>query len=326
MSRSMRARNSWTSVGMLVAGVLLVGLPSAGCGKKSKPAKMTEEEREQSKDRRESAGKKARQERIDRKSAALCDDLECTDAQRKKVAKLVTENRLGGLRMTTGLPGDHEATKALAEAFRGDTLAASAFVAFRAAETEARAKAEAKRREGTATALVGLHGELTAEQRKKLAAMVTEEGLRFLRSPRRPGARAGARRRPPDADRRAERMALRLCKQVTCRADQSLALETTLAKLTVERNEDDPVANAALANAVQGDTLDPSAVDAFFSTTDDRRTAAESANDAVWVELHGALDSEQRATLADLVAEHGIGALMGHSGRTRRFGPGRGRD
>jgi len=307
----------------LVTGTLavgLLGLPSAGCSKKSKPAKMSEEEREQSERRREGAGKKVRKERVDRMAASVCDKLECSDDQRTKVGALVAAYRSGGMRPQHGLGGDHAATKALAEAFRGDALDAAAFSTFREAEHEARNKSQLKRRNGTAEALVELHASLSADQRTKLSALVSADGLGFLRAGRPGGPRAGARRHQPDAAQRAERMATRLCKQVTCGDQQSDTVVDLFTKLSTDRGEDNPAANTALATALAGDKLDAGAVDTYFDTRDDGRTSVEAANDAVWVELHGVLDSGQRSKLADQLEEHGVGALMGHSGRTRRLG------
>lgn len=320
MHRFMRARTLWLVVGLLA-------LPAAGCSKKSKPAKMTEEERSESERRRESTGKKVRKERADKMAAAVCDALECNDEQRTKVEELVTAHRVGGVRPRRGLGGEHEATKALADAFRKESLDASVFTEFRKAENEAREKSQTKRRDGTAEALVELHAMLSPEQRKKLAAMVVEDGLGFLRVPRRAGPRLdAARRTPPDPEQRAERMAMRLCKQVSCSGDQTDTVAGILAKLSPDRGDDNPEANAALAIALEGESLDAAKVEAYYDARDGGRTSVEAANDSVWIELHGALDSEQRAALADQVEEHGVGALMGQAGRTRRLGRmGRGR-
>lgn len=320
MHRSMRVRTVWLIVGLLA-------LPAAGCSKKSKPAKMTEEERTESERRRESAGKKVRKERTDKMAASVCDALECNDEQRTKVGALVTAYRVGGVRPRRGLGGEHEATKALADAFRGESLDAAAFTTFRKAENEARDSSQTKRRDGTTEALVGLHAVLSPEQRKKLAAMVVEDGMGFLRAPRRGGPRSdGARRSAPDPEQRAERMAMRLCKQMDCSGAQTDTVADILAKLSPDRGDDDPEANAALAIAIEGDSLDAAKVEAYYTARDEGRASAEAANDAVWIELHGALDSEQRSALAKQVEEHGVGALMGQGGRTRRLGKmGRGR-
>ena len=326
MHRSMRARTVWLFGSRISIAVGLLGLPAVGCGKKSKPAKMSEEERSESERRREKAGKKVRKERTDKMAASVCDALECNDDQRAKVVELVTAYRVGGIRPKRGLGGSHDATKALADAFRGDTLDAAAFSTFRKAENDARDKSQTKRRDGTTAALVELHAALSPEQRKKLAAMVVEDGLGFLRAPRRAGPRAGARRRPPDAEQRAERMAIRLCKQMSCSGDQTDTFADILAKLSADRGDDNPEANAALAIALEGESLDAAKVDAYFTARDESRTSVEAANDAVWIELHGALDSEQRSALAEQLEEQGVGALMGHAGRTRRLGAmGRGR-
>ncbi|MBL4688802.1 MAG: hypothetical protein JKY37_29705 [Nannocystaceae bacterium] len=310
--------------------IIAAGLLLAGCGsKKNAPAKVTEDERALSNERKVNGKKRTRKfqekrqvEQLDR----LCADIDCSDEIRTELRTLiessyVTRPRRGELRDR----GSHrEARSALADAFASDTFAAPQLEAF---HTAVRPDGEvvAKRDETMLPGLITFHGKLEPKQREAVALLTEARGLSWLTSARPPARKGQLGTGPAGAQRRAKRTAKRLCEAMTCVPEQETTVAAVLGKLDMRRAEAPAVARTALAAAVRTDVLSQDAVTAFFAASVKQTLARASRNDAVWLALHAMLDSEQREALSENIAERGLQALGG-GGRVRHAGPlGRGR-
>lgn len=310
--------------------IIAAGLLLAGCGsKKNAPAKVTEDERERSAERKVSTKERTRKfqgkrqaEQLDR----LCVDLACSDETRTELKALIesshaTTPRRGKFQNH----GQHrEARSTLADAFASDTFAAPQLEAFHTA-VGAGSEVLAKRNEAMVPGLIAFHGKIDPKQREAIALLAEARGLSWLTSARPPARKGQLGAGPAGAQRRAKRIAMRLCETMTCRPEQETTVAAVLGKLDMRRTEAPAAVRTALASAVRADVLSQDAVTTFLAAQAAQTQARASRNDAVWLALHAALDPEQRETLSESIAERGLQALGG-GGRARRVGPlGRGR-
>lgn len=226
----------------------------------------------------------------------LCEKLECTADQRVRIEGLA--DRLWAERPEP--TGDRDAAnRALARAFGGAAFSTADLQAFHAAMGP-----DADEMDALLVEAVGeLHGILVAEQRATLAEKIERHGLPFAggRGGRHHGSKRGG------DDHGAERVE-RLCGAIACTADQ----QARIAALVLARPEPGQVPEAdrvALAVAFRGESLADEAVNAYLDAAAKVRAADRAAMEARVVELHGLLTVEQRATLAERVAEDGPRAL-----------------
>ncbi len=302
---------------LLAAGLLL---PACG-SKKSPPAKVTEEERQRSEESRKDVKGKAREFQKKRQAQQLrrlCEELACSDPQRKELEELIANARTGASGRGRRGPGTHrEANAALADAFASDTFTAESLQTFHTAVRAAK-DGVAARNKAMTPLLTAFHGGLDSTQRESVAALVQSDGLQWLTSARPLSKKLDRVDRTPDPQRRAERIATRLCKDITCAPDQEEALTVVLLDLNVRRGQAPDAARTALATAIRGDSLSAEAVTTFLDAASADREASTKANDAVWLALHAALSPEQRTTMSETVRDRGLQAIGG--GRMRQIG------
>lgn len=255
---------------------------------------------------REHAHHRGKGKKIDK----LCESLACTDAQRERIEALA--ERLWAERPEP--TGDRDAAnRTLARAFGGDSFAAADLQAYRAAAGPDTDEMDAL----VAEAVVELHGILDAEQRATLADKVERRGLPFV------GGRGPKHGR--GGDEHGARLAERLCTQVSC----SEAQAAEVAKLAAGLPDPGQVPQAdrdALAQAMRGPSLSDDAVHAYLDAAAKARAEDHAVLEATVVELHGLLTPEQRATLAERLAEDGPRGLVGKGhhgkGKGKKHGPG----
>ncbi|MEM6995216.1 MAG: Spy/CpxP family protein refolding chaperone [Myxococcota bacterium] len=307
-------------IALAVAGLLL-----AACGSKDKsgPAKVTEEERARSKARKASGRNEGKAQHFQKKRQAqqlsnLCEDLECTDAQRGALEKLIAESRkaapAGGRRSSA----NSDANEALAEAFTQDDFSAAALGTYHEA-VEASSGGLAERNKAIVPGLVALHKTLSPEQRATLADLTVTDGLRWLTTSRARRGAAGGPARTPDPQRRAERITKRICKEVLCEGDQESTIVGLLVGFEPGRADVPQADRDALAGALRGEALTEAQVSEFLTAEATQNAATTKSNDAVWIALHAALRGDQRGDMAELVRQRGTRALGG--ARVRRMGP-----
>lgn len=266
---------------------------------------------------REQAHQRGKGHKLER----LCEKLECTDDQRVRIEGLAD-------RLWTERPepaGDVDAAnRALAKAFGGDAFSTTDLQAFRTAVGP-----DVDEMDALLVEAVGeLHGILDAEQRAQLAEKIERHGLPFA------GGR-GPRHDGPRGEDRAAELAQRLCGAITCTDEQA----ARIASLVQARPEPGQVPKAdreALAGAFRGESLSDDAVNAYLDAAAKVRAGDRAAMEARVVELHGLLTPQQRATLAERIAEDGPRALgllgkgphgphgkkHGRGGKKGRRGPG----
>ena len=227
----------------------------------------------------------------------VCGVVECTDVQR---------NQLEVAFVPPPRP-DREARRAadatLAEAFASEE--------FSVADLEARASLRARPEPGHRLQMLGtLHGVLTPAQRTTFADALAE-GSVFEH-----GKHRGKRHHRADPERRA-RMAAHLCIELECDDGQAEKVAAIVSREPTAKL--DPKAHdafrATVAEAFATEDFDADAL-AKQRPGDPRAHHAEKA--ARVVEIHGLLTPEQRASVAERIAEQGPRALLGGRGRGHR--------
>ncbi len=270
----------------------------------------------------------------------LCADIGCTAEQTAAITQLFARNRPA--------KGDREAAKekgaerrmALAEAFRSGTLSADAIGQHRPA------KSGSKRAE----TLVELHALLTADQREQVADMIAERGPRLFSGKGKHGGKGkrdhegkrgakgerghegkrGAKHHDgdesgahggrlaaksgPKSGKRIER----LCSKVECTDEQRTILLAQAAELhpapkgdREARKAERKAANAALATAFRGDSFSAADLEGFGADAKAKHEAKRGAKSAMLIALQEVLTDEQRAVVADMIAERGLSSVVG---------------
>ncbi len=246
--------------------------------------------------REERAHHRGKGHKLDR----LCEKLACTDEQRVRIEGLA--DRLWAERPEP--TGDRDAAnRALARAFGGDAFGAADLQAYHAA-----AGPDVDEMDALLVEAVGeLHSILDEGQRATLADKIEKRGLPFMR-----GGRGGRHHGEPDEHRGAE-LAERLCESITCAEEQEARIAGLVEGLP-EPGQVPQEDREALARAFRGEALSDDAVNAYLDAAAKARVAARAAFEGKVVELHGLLTPQQRATLAEQIAEDGPRAL-GLSGK-----------
>jgi Spy/CpxP family protein refolding chaperone len=215
----------------------------------------------------------------------VCEVVECTDDQRAQVKAAM------GMRdheERPERPDMSEANAALATAFAGE--------GFSAADLEAWRKGLPERPEWRAhklEAMSELHTILTAEQRATLAETIAA------------GELMGRRHHRGDDAKHVSRRVDRVCERLECSDSQKEQLVAVL-EAAHERRSDREEGRKAMAEAFASDTFDVDALPRHEHRPEIGR---------VLVEVHGLLTPEQRAMVAERIAEHGPRAFMGKHGR-----------
>ena len=266
----------------------------------------------------------------------LCSEIACTDDQAAQVLALFTsrphERRDKADREAHKTERD-AAHKALADAFRAESFDVSVL------ERVAPPRDHGDRDDHMIAFATELHAILTAEQRAKLADEVAERGPLFMG---RGGHHGHHGPKGVDGGEHGDRVAKhvdKLCEQVTCTAEQATQLTATLAGAREARHEareqHDQPDFTAFAELFRADTLDAAklraSMDAAKAEHDARKAERGKQMGAVVAEIHGILTPEQRAIVANMIEQHGIGALMhgprdGKRGKHGKRGKGKGKD
>ena len=264
----------------------------------------------------------------------LCADIGCTDEQTAAITELFAKNRPAkGDRQAAKEKGAERRT-ALAEAFRAGTLSADAMFGQR----------PAKSGNNRAEMLVELHALLTVDQREQAADMIAERGPRLFsgKGKRGPKGKRGAKGKRGDKGKRGAkhhdgdksgahegRLAAksgpksgkrieRLCAKVECTDEQRSTLLAQAAELhpapkgdREARKAEHKAANAALASAFRGDSFSTADLEGFGAGAKAKLEAKREAKSAMVIALQEVLTTEQRAVVADMIAERGLGSVMG---------------
>lgn len=267
----------------------------------------------------------------------LCSEVACTDDQAAQVLALFTsrphERRDKADREAHKTERD-AAHKALADAFRAESFDASVL------ERVAPDRDHGDRDDHVIAFATELHAILTAEQRAKLADEIAERGPLFMGKGGHHGPKGHG---PKDVDRgehgdRVAKHVDKLCEQVTCTAEQETQLIATLAGARearhAAREQHQEPDFTAVAELLRADTLDAAklraTMDAAKAGHDARKAERGKQMGAVVAEIHAILTPEQRAIVADMIEQHGIGALMhgprdGKRGKHGKRGKGKGK-
>ncbi|MBV1857771.1 MAG: Spy/CpxP family protein refolding chaperone, partial [Nannocystaceae bacterium] len=237
-------------------------------------------------------------------SAEICAAIECTDAQQEQV-KAIFARPERGERPEHGERPDLSAAHAdLAKAFATANFDEADILAW-AEGLPSRSERPSHRLD----AMSELHAILTAEQRSALAQSVSA-GEVFAN-------RRGGKRHSKEGDKDSNRRVQHFCEPLDCTEDQ----ETELAAVFAEKHASRPDSQArqdAIAEAFKADTFDAEGVQ--------ESCGHDPADEAGTLALvHRILTAEQRTILAERIAEHGPGALMGKGGGHGRHRKGRGR-
>jgi Spy/CpxP family protein refolding chaperone len=110
----------------------------------------------------------------------------------------------------------------------------------------------------------------------------------------------------------------RLCETLACTDEQRVRIEGLAARLWAERPEpagDPDAANRALAQAFGGEAFSAADLRAFRKAAGPDVDEVDAMLVEAVVELHGILDAEQRATLADKIEHKGLPFVGGHGGK-----------
>jgi Spy/CpxP family protein refolding chaperone len=264
-----------------------------------------------------------------RKLARVCEALSCSPEQQTQIEQLFAarpRHERGHDR-----EGRAEANAALATAFRSDGLSASDLQAYR----------EATRRDGDDKAAgmtelaTGVHAVLTPEQRSQLGTMIAERGAFLFGGKGGKHAKHAKHAKPFEggkagAEERHARRAAKLCEKLSCTEAQVPRVQAALAKL--QKPERDDTAQRALGEAFATDGFGAGDVDTYLTALAARGDAHRDQMETVALELHGILDADQRATVADKIERRGLSAVVGgrkgkrhgkrHGGKKGRRGRG----
>jgi len=271
----------------------------------------------------------------------LCADLGCTAEQTAAITELFAKNRPAKGDRKAGKEKGAEHRTALAEAFRAGTLSADAMTRQRPA------KSGSSRGE----MLVELHALLTADQREQVADMIAERGPRLLsgKGKRGPKGKRGGKGKRGDKGKRSDKgkrgdkhhdrgdessthegplaaksgpksgkRIERLCSKVECTDEQRTILLAQAAELhpapkgdREARKAEHRAANTALATAFRGDSFSAADLEGFGAGAKAKREAKREAKTAMVIALQEVLTTEQRALVADMIAERGLGSITG---------------
>lgn len=262
----------------------------------------------------------------------LCGELECSDEQREAIDELV-----GAAKRDHEGPDSAERDelhRAFADAFRGETLDLAAL-------PQPSEDHHAQRRTEMATLIVGVHAILTAEQRDELATKIeTGEGP-FPMFGKHGGKRGGKRHHGPEGEgpegearefdpaKHAERKVERLCELVTCSEAQQAQLVTVVSEELASMTPPAPpklddTAKARFATALRAESLTLAEVEALLDAMrpakPDNHAEKHAQMGELMVAVHALLTPEQRAIVADEIAEKGPHALLGKGHGKRGHG------
>ena len=246
-------------------------------------------------DTREHHGRHEMRRHRDR-AAELCQAVSCTDAQAEQVQSAFAPPERGE---RPERPDMSEANATLSKAFASETFAASDLEAWAAQLPE-----RPERGQHHLDTLSELHTILTAEQRTALADKITA-GEFF--GPRHHGKRSGEK----DHAHKVERF----CEALECTDAQQTQL-TEIFETKHAKAEHHESRRAAVAAAFAADSFDADALAASMKPD-------PTAKHDVLVALHGVLTPEQRATLAERIAERGPRGILGKHGRHGKHRRGR---
>ena len=239
-------------------------------------------------------------------SAEICAAIACTDAQQEQVKTIFARPEQGERPEHGERPDLSAADAALAKAFATPDFGEADLRAW-SEQLPARPDRSSHRFD----AMSELHTILSAEQRTALAEKVSA-GEVFA------GRGEGHRKHErSDADEHKGRRLEHFCEPLDC----SDAQKSKLAEVFANRHESRPDPQSrkdAIAAALQSDTFDADAL--RESCEHDPAASASSV-----VEVHAVLTPEQRAVIAERIAEHGLRALMGKGGKHSGRGKHRGR-
>jgi Spy/CpxP family protein refolding chaperone len=250
----------------------------------------------------------------------LCGELDCTADQRAEIEDLARDLRPEG----PFFKDRGTAQRAVADAFRAETLDTEAL------RTQVRSfEKHADVLKGTMTdALVGLHGILTPEQRAAAADIIEKRGPMFMRGHGKHGkhgkhvkhGKHGKRhaKGAPDMQARADHMVERLCEKVSCTGDQAAQIKAAVTERRTADKAEHGAVGEKLAAAFRSDSFGPEEVQVLIAAKEEKmRTRAERHLEKV-AAVHALLTPDQRAVIADEIAEHGPRGFMGgHGGHGR---------
>ncbi len=236
----------------------------------------------------------------------ICEAVACTDAQQEQVKAIFARPERGERGERPERPDMSAADAALAKAFASEDFG-EADLRARAEQVPARAEDKSHRLE----AMSELHAVLTPEQRTAFAAKISA-GEVFA------GRGEGRRKhKGAEGDEHASRRIEHFCEPLDCSDEQKAEL-TEIFAAKRESGPDGQARKDALAAAFGADTFDADAV--RDSSGHDPAAAG-----AMLVEIHAVLSPEQRAVLAERIAERGPRLHMGKGGKHGRKGKHRGR-
>ncbi len=273
----------------------------------------------------------------------LCAAIGCDDAQTTAIHELFARSRPAKAERKA----HREAAKAegaehrsaLAEAFREGTLSADAI-------TRQRPRKPGSDRGET---LVQLHALLTPDQREQVADMIAERGPKLFGKQGRKGKRGGEGKRhrkgegkgkgkgkrnahshgdgapTPEAELAASsgpkssKKIDRLCSKVECTDEQRSALLAKATELHPKPSKEDREARKAersrahttLATAFRGESFSAADLEALSAEREAKREAKGQAKGQMLLALQEVLTGEQRALVADMLAERGVRGVLG---------------
>ena len=257
----------------------------------------------------------------------VCGLVACDERQRAEIEGLFAAHRPPKGDARPGPKRDPAARAALADKLRAGALT----------EADLLAHAEARpHRRPPAELLVGIHGVLSPSQRATLADAMLADGPGLFGGKRggKRGGKHGGRhgkdrgagehdgeRDSAEAGKHAKAGKGKLgrpCAIAECTDAQKDSLKAAMAARKDARaaareaaDKDREVAARALADAFRGDRFSAADLERFEAAMKPHHDARARAQAALLVELQGEFTPEQRARLADAVAERGLGELLG---------------
>lgn len=249
----------------------------------------------------------------------LCSRLGCTPDQVSAIEDLARDLRPDG---PPDFSGPKEARKALADAFRSDSLDTDVLETHR----DAFQKRADTMKSTMADGLVGLHAILTPEQRDEMAEIIEKRGPRFLSGHHGRGHHGGKHRghhrakggsddataHRPDPARRAQHMVDRLCEKVSCTDEQATRIAEVVSRDVSELKpgamQD---AKRDLAASFRTDDFGPEQVKAHLATAEEAMKVRFDRHKATMAAVHDILTPEQRELVAEAIEKRGPRALMG---------------
>ncbi len=237
-------------------------------------------------------------------ASTICEQVACSDAQLEQVQAVFVR----GERPQRGARPDMSAANAtLARAFAGSSFAESDLVSWKS-----QMPGRSERDDHRLDAMSELHTILDAQQRHTLATKIAAGEVFGGRHGQRHASRRRAEQDEGD-ERHTEHLARRVerfCEPLSCADAQRTQLTEILERGRAARpgRGDESSRRAKLARAFEADAFDAAAVA-------EQMLAEPGSKGALLVEVHGVLTPEQRATLAQRIAEDGPRAVLGNHGR-----------